>query len=63
MSAEVSGNSRTWFCTGQGAFAAMLAAIDEAKESVYLETYIYSADALGERFRDALCRAGREAHA
>jgi hypothetical protein len=41
----------------------MLAAIDEAKESVYLETYIYSADALGERFRDALCRAGREAHA
>jgi cardiolipin synthase len=35
----------------------MLAAIDSARESVRLETYIYAADALGQRFRDTLVRA------
>jgi cardiolipin synthase len=35
----------------------MLAAIDGAQQSICLETYIYSADSLGERFRDALVRA------
>ena len=35
----------------------MLAAIDAAQESVCLEMYTYMADALGQRFRDALVRA------
>ena len=35
----------------------MLAAIHAAQQSIYLETYIYSADSLGERFREALIRA------
>ena len=35
----------------------MLAAIEAAQESVCLETYIYAADSLGERFREALIRA------
>jgi cardiolipin synthase len=35
----------------------MLAAIDRAQRSICLETYIYSADSLGERFREALIRA------
>ena len=35
----------------------MLAAIDQAQESICLETYIYAPDALGQRFREALCRA------
>ena len=35
----------------------MLAAIDAAQESVCLETYTYSADELGQRFRSALIRA------
>jgi cardiolipin synthase A/B len=35
----------------------MLAAIDAAKESVYLETYIYATDAMGQRFREALVKA------
>ncbi len=35
----------------------MLSAIEAAQESVCLETYIYAADSLGERFRDALVRA------
>ena len=38
-------------------FPALLAAIDAAQESVCLETYIYAADSLGERFREALVRA------
>lgn len=39
----------------------MLAAIDAAERSICLETYIYSADSLGERFREALIRARQRA--
>ena len=46
-----------WLRTGDEIFPAMLAAIDAARESVCLEIYIYSAGALGLRFRDALTRA------
>jgi cardiolipin synthase len=35
----------------------MLAAIDHAQRSICLETYIYTSDSLGQRFRDALIRA------
>lgn len=35
----------------------MLAAIDGAERSVCLETYIYSPDSLGEKFRESLVRA------
>src|SRR5262245_33347163 len=35
----------------------MLAAIESARESVRLEIYIYAADSLGERFRNALVKA------
>ena len=47
----------TWFCSGREVFAAMLASIEAARESVRLETYIYAGDSLGERFREALVRA------
>jgi len=47
----------TWFSSGSEIFSAMLAAIDAAQESICLESYIYAADALGERFREALVRA------
>ena len=46
-----------WLLCGDEAFPAMLSAIDSARESVRLETYIFSADGLGQRFRDALLRA------
>ncbi len=46
-----------WLRTGDDAFAAMLAAIAAADKSVRLETYIYSDDEVGRRFRDALLRA------
>ena len=47
----------TWFCSGREIFPAMLAAIEDAQQSVCLETYIYAADSLGEQFRAALVRA------
>ncbi len=46
-----------WLLCGDEAFPAMLSAIDAARESVRLETYIFSGDELGQRFRDALLRA------
>ena len=57
MLAEPVAADWTWFCSGREIFPAMLAAIDAAQESVCLETYIYAADSLGERFREALVRA------
>ncbi len=57
MQAQSSATSNTWFQTGRDAFAAMLTAIEAARDSVFLETYTYSAGELGERFREALCRA------
>jgi cardiolipin synthase len=46
-----------WLCAGDEIFPAMLAAIEAARSSVCLETYIYSAGGLGERFREALVGA------
>lgn len=43
-----------WLPDGNTAFPAMLDAISAAQESVRLETYIFSAGPLGERFREAL---------
>src|SRR5215475_3586082 len=48
-----------WLCTGREVFPAMLEAIGAARETICLETYIYSGDALGVRFRDALVDARR----
>jgi cardiolipin synthase len=57
MLAPVKAMNCNWLCTGDEVFPEMLAAIDEARQSVVLETYIYSASPLGERFREALIRA------
>ena len=46
-----------WLHTGDEAFAAMLEAIAAARESIRLETYIFTASPLGERFRTALMAA------
>lgn len=46
-----------WLRNGDEAFAAMLAAIEAARQSVRLETYIYSDDKLGRQFREALLQA------
>jgi cardiolipin synthase A/B len=57
LAEPVVGAEWTWLSAGRAIFPAMLAAIDAARESVCLEIYTYSADALGERFREALVRA------
>ena len=46
-----------WLRNGDEAFPAMLAAIEAARQTVRLETYIFSDDDLGQRFRATLVRA------
>ena len=48
-----------WLLTGDDAYHALLAAIDGARLSVRLETYVYTAGPLGEQFREALINAAR----
>ena len=57
MPVEAAGATWKWLITGREAFAALLAAIEAAQQSVCLEFYIYAAGALGEQFREALIRA------
>jgi cardiolipin synthase A/B len=57
MSAAATDITCNWLCTGDEIFPAMLAAIDDAKKEVCLETYTFSIGSPGERFRDALIRA------
>ena len=51
--------SWNWLLNGDEAFSTMLAVIEGARSSVRFETYIFSNDAIGLRFRDALVRAQR----
>ena len=51
------GNRITLLSSGDEAYAAMLAAIDAAKRSILLETYIFDRDPAGERFVAALSAA------
>ena len=46
-----------WLRTGDEALESMLEAIERARASIRLETYIYRVGATGERFREALSRA------
>jgi cardiolipin synthase len=41
---------------GRDLYDAMLAAIDSAQESIYLETYIWKGDATGQEFKEKLAR-------
>lgn len=51
------GNRLQPLVNGDEAFPAMLAAIDAAKKSISLVTYIFDNDASGKQFADALARA------
>ena len=46
-----------WLATGEIAYRRMLALIDGARVSIRCETYIWSDDEVGDRFRGALTRA------
>jgi cardiolipin synthase A/B len=59
-SADVSeGNDVTLYSHGADTFDAMIELIDNAKETVALESYILKSDAVGARFADALTRAAK----
>src|SRR6185437_1077656 len=57
MLSEAANVTYNWLCTGDEVFPAMLAAIEEAKTEVCLETYTFATGSPGERFRDTLVRA------
>jgi cardiolipin synthase len=48
------------YSEGHRLFADMLAAIAGARETIFLETYIWKGDVLGERFKQALIRKAAE---
>lgn len=45
---------------GGDLYDAMLAAIDGARESIYLETYLWKGDAVGQAFKDALVQKAEQ---
>ena len=57
---QVGANRIQLYDYGQDLFNAMLAAIDSAKESIYLETYIWKGDAMGQSFKEHLAQKAAE---
>jgi cardiolipin synthase A/B len=55
----VAGHTLTLLRNGEEYFPRLLAAIDAAKNSIYLETYIYAADSTGRLFSNALQNAAK----
>src|SRR2546421_11077086 len=53
---QVGDNRLLVYDYGRDLYDAMLAAIDAAQESVYLETYIWKEDEVGQAFKEALAR-------
>ncbi|MDO5736173.1 MAG: phospholipase D-like domain-containing protein [Propionibacteriaceae bacterium] len=54
---DVGPDEVTVYSYGEDLFAHMLEAIDGAQEVIHFETYIWKADEVGQRFKDALARA------
>lgn len=54
---QVGDDEITIYTYGEDLFEHMLEAIDNAEEAVHFETYIWKADKVGQRFKDALSRA------
>ena len=57
---EDQGHCFQLYMSGERLFPAMLEAIEAATTSIYLETFIWKGDTLGQRFRDALERKAKE---
>ncbi|MFL5800135.1 MAG: phospholipase D-like domain-containing protein [Roseiflexaceae bacterium] len=53
---EVDSSEVRIYTDGQALYNAMLAAIDQAKETIYFETFIWKGDTLGQTFKDRLAR-------
>ena len=58
--AEVDGNEVRVYTYGQDLYSAMLAAIDDARETIFLETFIWKGDPLGNMFKQRLERKAAE---
>ena len=56
---QVDGHTLTLLRNGEEYFPRLITAIDGATRSIYLETYIYAADATGRKVADALRRAAK----
>jgi len=56
----VDGNQLQLYDYGEVLYHDMLAAIQSARESIFLETYIWKGDALGQKFKDTLIHKARE---
>jgi len=56
LSAEVDSNEVRVYTYGQDLYNAMLAAIDEARETIFLETFIWKGDPLGAQIKQRLER-------
>jgi len=57
---QVGENVLKLYAYGRELFDAMLEAIDAAQESIYLETYIWKDDAVGQEFKEHLARKAAE---
>ena len=53
---QVGDNRLQIYAYGSDLYEAMLAAIDSAQESIYLETYLWKQDEVGQAFKDHLAR-------
>jgi cardiolipin synthase len=58
--AEVDGNEVRVYSYGQDLYNAMLAAIDDARETIFIETFIWKSDPLGQMFKERLARKAAE---
>lgn len=56
---QIAGHTLTLLRNGEEYFPRLIAAIDAAKTSIYMETYIYSADKTGRLFSNALQNAAK----
>jgi cardiolipin synthase len=57
---EVGGNFLQLYSYGKDLYDAMLAAIDGARETIFLDSFIWKGDAVGQRFKDHLGRKAAE---
>ena len=57
---QVGENRLQLYCYGRDLYNDMLAAIDSATESIYLETYIWKGDNAGQEFKDHLAKKAEE---
>lgn len=57
---DVADNTLRIYSYGKDLYDAMIAAIDAAQESIYLETFIWKGDEVGQRFKDHLIAKARE---